>query len=157
MSGRKKKRTGRLLVFATVALVAIAISLAAVGIGPQTTSVAANGSGLISIDAHDVQPGKVRFFSYRDDAGARIRFILTRDQAGLVRGAFDACQRCYNFHKGYTTHDGYLICRLCGNRYKVEDKNLGVASCTPVSLPVQTSGSAIQIKTEDLEHSRSMF
>lgn len=156
MAARKNRAPRRILLVSAVALAAVAVSLATVGIGPRTTNVA--GNGVISIASTDVRPGTVRFFSYRDDAGSRIRFLLTRDEAGHARGAIDACQRCYTFHKGYTaSRDGYLICRLCGNKYKIDDKNLGIASCTPVKLPVAESGAAVEVKTQDLEHARSMF
>jgi uncharacterized membrane protein len=144
-----------MLLVAVAAIGAIAISLATLGIGPRSTSV--TGVGSINIDARDIQQGRVKFFSYRDDAGARIRFLLARDGNGEIRGAIDACQRCYTFHKGYTASNGYLICRLCGNRYKVDEKNLGVASCTPVKLPLASSGTTVQVKTIDLERARTFF
>ena len=148
--------SGRVLLIAAIALVGLAASLAIVGIGPRTTQVA--GSGVLSIATGDIRPGNVKFYSYQGAAGARIRFLLSRDETGDVRAAMDACQRCYSFHKGYTaSRDGYLICRLCGNRYKLSDKTLGIASCNPVKLPIRKVGDTVQVNSSDLERNRAMF
>jgi uncharacterized membrane protein len=156
MRRRRTRLSGRIVLVAAIAFAAVAVSLAAVGIGPKTTTV--EGNGLLNLRTDDLKPGNVKFFSYRDDAGSKIRFLLARDESGDVHAAFDACQRCYSFHKGYTaTRDGYLICRLCGNRYKIGDKNLGMASCNPIKLDIQKSGANVQVKSSDLEQARSMF
>ena len=156
MRASRFKVSGRLLLIAAIALVGLMASLAVVGIGPRTTQLA--GNGVIAIASGDIKPGKVRFYSYQGTAGDKIRFLLSRDQTGEVRAAMDACQRCYSFHKGYTaSSDGYLICRLCGNRYKLSDKTLGIASCNPVKLPIRKVGDTVQVNSSDLERNRSMF
>ena len=112
--------------------------------GPQFTQVSANPS--VSIEINDLQPGDVRFFIYRDRAGDQIRFLLARDAAGRIKGAFDACQRCYMHHKGYASSRGDLICRFCGNRYKLEAMESGLASCVPIKLPLQVTGHTVNDK-----------
>ena len=61
------------------------------------------------------------------------------DSAGRVKGAFDACQRCYIYHQGYLNSAGELICRFCGNRYKLEAMEFGLESCVPKKLPFQVT------------------
>jgi uncharacterized membrane protein len=114
------------------ALVVVAIWLAATAGEPQFTAASANPS--VSIQANDLRPGDVRFFTYRARAGDQIRFLLARDATGRIKGAFDACQRCYMYHKGYVSSHGDLICRYCGNRYKLEAMESGLASCVPMKL-----------------------
>jgi len=144
------------LLAGAVALVGLTASLTVVGIGPRTTEVV--GIGAITIATSDIKPGSVKFYSYQGASGDKIRFLLSRDETGDVRAAIDACQRCYTFHKGYTaSRDGYLICRLCGNRYKLSDKTLGIATCNPVKLPIRKNGDTVQVNSNDLEHNRSMF
>ena len=120
------------------ALVVVAIWLAATASEPQFTVVSANPS--VSIQTNDLRPGDVRFFTYRDRAGDQIRFLLARDATGRINGVFDACQRCYMYHKGYVSSHGDLICRFCGNRYKLEAMESGLASCVPMKLPLQVTG-----------------
>jgi len=69
----------------------------------------------------------------------------------------DACQRCYTYHKGYLTADGYLVCKLCGNRYKLAVMSKGLASCVPVKLSLKTDGQTAKIDTAELEHNRHLF
>jgi uncharacterized membrane protein len=122
---------------------------------PQFTTVSGNPS--ITIKTNDLQPGKVRFFAYRDQAGGQIRFLLARDATGRIKAAFDACQRCYIYHKGYVSSGGDLLCRFCGNRYKLEGMESGLASCVPINLPFEMTGQAVNIKPADLERERGLF
>jgi uncharacterized membrane protein len=82
---------------------------------------------------------------------------LARDSAGRIKAAFDACERCYIYRKGYVSSGGNLVCRFCGNRYHLESMEAGLASCVPVKLPVQLLGQNAQIKAADLERERVMF
>jgi len=133
----------------------VAISWAATARSPQFTPVRANPS--ISIETEDLRPGYVRFFAYRDQAGDEVRFLLARDTTGRIKAAFDACERCYIYHKGYVSSGGDLLCRFCGNRYKLEAMESGLASCVPMKLPFQMTGQTVVIKPADLERKRGMF
>ncbi|HJU29476.1 MAG TPA: Fe-S-containing protein, partial [Candidatus Binataceae bacterium] len=101
--------------------------------------------------------GATEFFCYRDGAGERIRFILARDEAGHVAGIFDACRQCYTFHKGYTVSGHYVVCRLCGNRYRIADMRAGKASCVPAPLRVEQRGDRVEVNVADLKKGRSLF
>ncbi|MGC1969427.1 MAG: Fe-S-containing protein, partial [Candidatus Acidiferrales bacterium] len=61
------------------------------------------------------------------------------------------------YRKGYLSSRGNLVCRYCGNRYKLEAMESGLASCVPVKLPMQVSGHTVKIKPEDLERERGLF
>ena len=120
------------------------MTLVVVGVGPRVTQLA--GRDAVGIPGGELGRGEIRFFSYREDGGKQIRFILGRDRAGKVQGAFDACQQCSQYRKGYTSSRGYLVCRICGNRYPL-DSRAGVVSCAPffiekipVNEPQQRSG-----------------
>jgi uncharacterized membrane protein len=143
------------LLIGAAVFVVVALSLAAIARGPQFTPVSANPS--ISIETKNLLPGNVRFFEYRDRAGNEIRFLLARDARGQIKAAFDACQRCYMYHKGYVSSRGDLLCRFCGNRYKLEAMESGLASCLPKRLPFQMTGQTVNIKPDDLERERWLF
>ncbi len=122
---------------------------------PQFTPVDANALARIGIN--DLRPGEVRFFAYRDRAGEQIRFLLARDSTGRTKAAFDACQRCYVYHKGYVNSGEDLVCRYCGNHYRLEAMESGLASCVPVKLRVHVTGQTVSIKSADLERERGLF
>jgi len=115
------------------------------------------GEDAINIAISGIGPGEVKFFSYQDHAGEKIRFLLARDSTNRIHAAVDACKRCYTYHKGYSSSDGRLICRFCGNQYKLEAMEAGLASCVPVSLPFQMVGEAVRIATAELEREHRLF
>ena len=153
LTARFRGRSAPLI--ATVGLLVVVVLLSLITSSPHFIQVKANPS--ISIDADNLSPGDVRFFWYRDPAGDRIRFLLARDSTGRIKCALDACQRCYMYRKGYLSSRGNLVCRYCGNRYKLEAMESGLASCVPVKLPMQVSGHTVKIKPEDLERERGLF
>lgn len=110
-----------------------------------------------SISISGLARGTARLFCYRDSAGEQLRFLLARDDDGKVKGVFDACGQCYRYHQGYTVAGGYLICRLCGNRYPLSDVQKGLASCTPVQLPVKQHGDHVEVRVADLRKGQSLF
>ena len=89
---------------------AVAISKAVLLSGPQFTLVSGNSS--VNLETKDLRPGEVRFYIYQDRSGDKIRFLLARDSAGRVKAAFDACDRCYIYHRGYLNSAGELIRRF---------------------------------------------
>ncbi|MBV8810854.1 MAG: DUF2318 domain-containing protein, partial [Acidobacteriaceae bacterium] len=114
-------------------------------------------SDLAMIPTDTLGKEQVKFYSYRARAGEELRFILGRDSNGEVHAAMDACQRCYTYHKGYIWSHGYLICKFCGNRYRLQTMESGLASCVPVGLPVRATARSVTIKPADLEHERRLF
>jgi uncharacterized membrane protein len=150
----KRIRIGPLVVIG--ALVGV-LGMFALGVarGPDFIRVA--GGDVIAIQTDELQPGSVKFYSYRDPAGAELRFLLARDSGGRLHAAMDACRRCYIYHEGYASSDGKLVCRFCGNRYKLEGLESGLASCVPVKLPIWVAGHTVNIKPADLERERGLF
>jgi uncharacterized membrane protein len=151
---RKKLRSRVVIPVALVLLLATAAYLAA-DTRPSATPVF--GTDTLSIPTSDLRAGQVKFFSYRADPASEIRFLLARDSDGHLHGALDACQHCYSYHRGYCTSGGYLVCRVCGNRYKIDKLTAGIASCAPVNLKYQSTGQTVQIQTSDLKRAGSFF
>ncbi len=138
--------------------VALAIGAAAAAgpmFAPRCTTV--DGTDVITVSTADLSRGSARFFCYRDHSGQLIRFVLARGDDGIVRTVFDACRQCYSFHKGFTVADGYLICRQCGNRYKLDKVREGLASCQPVQLENTEQGGKVQVRVAALEEGRKLF
>lgn len=150
----KIKLRGWAVIASAVLLTVVAMTLAAVGVGPRVTQLA--GRDAVSIAGGELGRGEIRFFSYRDDGGREIRFILGRDRAGQVQGALDACQQCSQYRKGYTSSRGYLVCRFCGNRYPFNSQ-AGVGSCAPLKLIVHDTGKTLSVDTRQLREHRALF
>jgi uncharacterized membrane protein len=123
---------------------------------PSVISVGTD-SDLVTIPTDTLGREQLKFYSFHDRAGEELRFILARDSKGEVHAAMDACERCYMYHKGYMWSHGYLVCKFCGNRYKVQTMESGLASCVPVKLPIRVTRRGVNIKSADLEHQRGLF
>jgi uncharacterized membrane protein len=141
------------------------LAMAAVGAGALVMAISMAKPGCTAVDGKDallisgvlLDKGTAKTFCYRDEAGKNLRFVLARGSDGKVRSVMDACSQCYSYHKGFTYSDGYLICRLCGNRYPIDHILTGKASCVPVAVPSTETAGEVTIRTADLKKNRWLF
>lgn len=117
---------------------------------------AISGRSTVEVGADRLARGQAKTFCYKDAAG-QVRFVLARGADGKIHSVLDACRQCYTFHKGYELSGGYLICRLCGNRYPINKMAAGKASCVPVKLDHQEEDGRIKIKVADLNEAHKLF
>jgi len=141
------------------------LASAIVGAGVLAMAVSMAKPGCIEVEGKDtlvisdrlIDKGTARTFCYRDEAGKKLRFVLARASDGRVQSVMDACSQCYSYHKGFAYSDGYLICRLCGNRYPIDHILAGKASCVPIGLPSSETDGKVMIRTADLKKNRWLF
>jgi uncharacterized membrane protein len=148
-------RNKRVFVLSTIVGVIAVLAIASSAIRPRCIEV--TGSERLTIPLSDIAKGAASFFCYRDTAGDRLRFVLARDPAGTLHAVLDRCRQCGQYHQGYAYSDGALICRFCGNRYRLKDMEAGKASCVPMALPMAQRGATVEIKTSDLERGYRPF
>jgi uncharacterized membrane protein len=148
-----KVRIRTLVAMAAVSAAALAMTISMAK--PACTSV--EGKDALVIAGRLLDKGTAKTFCYRDEAGKNLRFVLARGSDGKIRSVMDACAQCYSYHKGFAYSDGYLICRLCGNRYPIDHILSGKASCVPVSLPSSEANGKVTIRTADLEKNGWLF
>jgi len=115
------------------------------------------GRDAINVNVSAMRPGSAQLFCYTDDAGKRLRFVLARGTDGKVRSVFDACRQCFTFHRGYQVVGGELVCRVCGNHYRIDRMAEGKASCVPASLAHEDASGAVRIRTADLRAGHTLF
>lgn len=115
------------------------------------------GDGEVAVDTSGLRPGRAELFCYTGKSGEKLRFVLARGSDGVVRSVFDACRQCYVYHRGYLVSGGDLVCRVCGNRYRIDRMTEGKASCVPASLPHREAAGTVRIRTADLESGRALF
>jgi len=115
------------------------------------------GRDSIDVNVSAMQPGSAQLFCYTDDAGKKLRFVLARGTDGKMRSVFDACRQCFTFHRGYQVMGGELICRVCGNHYRIDRMAEGKASCVPASLPHEDASGIVRIKSADLKAGHALF
>jgi uncharacterized membrane protein len=144
----------------TTILIVVALAIgAAAAIGPIIAPgcTLTQGTEVVTVPTGDLNRGSAKFYCYRNHDGQLVRFVLARGDDGVIRSVFDACRQCFRFHKGFTVDNGFLVCRLCGNRYKLDDMRIGLASCQPVHLESAESDSKVQVKVAALEQGSKLF
>ena len=118
---------------------------------------AVEGKDELVVSGRALDRGTAETFCYRDEAGEKLRFVLARGTDGKVRSVMDACSPCYSYHKGFAYSDGYLICRLCGNRYPINHILQGKASCVPIAIPSTEDDGSVKRRTADLKKMEWLF
>jgi uncharacterized membrane protein len=69
----------------------------------------------------------------------------------------DACRTCGRYHQGFRAAAGELICRYCGNHYRMSELETGKASCVPVKLPITQRSDAVEVQVSALEKGHAQF
>jgi uncharacterized membrane protein len=148
-----KMRARTWMAMASVGAVAIAATISMAK--PGCTSV--DGKDALIISGRLIDKGTAKVFCYNDVAGKKLRFVLARGTDGKLQSVMDACEQCYTYHKGFAYEDGFLICRLCGNRYPINHLLSGRGSCVPVAVPSSESDGKIIVRTADLKKMSWLF
>jgi len=147
-------RSFRLKIFAGLVLAAGAALLA---FSATSNCLAVTGIDTVNVNIASLRPGHAATFCYTDDAGKKLRFVLARGTDGKMRSVFDACRQCFTFHRGYQVVGGELICRVCGNHYRIDRMTEGKASCVPVSLSHEDAPGTVILKTAQFRTGHALF
>lgn len=120
-----------------------------------TGPVSTNAEGSVNIPLSDIT-SNAKWYEY-EFGNNKIRFFAIKASDGTVKTAFDACDVCYQYKKGYRQEEDSMICNNCGNRYPIsglgtENKNPG--GCWPGYLPNVIKEDNIIIKKSDLENNQ---
>jgi uncharacterized membrane protein len=99
-----------------------------------------------------------KFYTY-DSGGTQVRFFTAIGSDGKVHVATDACDVCYNSHKGYRQTGNDMTCNNCGKSFAINNigsKNTG-GGCWPSYIPMKINGDNIEIQKSDLGAKAYMF
>jgi len=143
-----------------VVLIAIFIFTKGFGLFNSTITSVANPSGDkdFKIPLSEISEN-AKWYEYKSN-GVTIRFFVVKANDGSIKTAFDACDVCYRYRKGYRQEGNYMVCNNCGNRYPIiglgtENKNPG--GCWPGYLPNKIDGQYLVIKKSDLDKGAYRF
>jgi len=100
---------------------------------------------------------QAKFFSYPSSYGNDVRFFLRRGSDGVVRAAYDTCDVCYPYKKGYYQQGDSMVCRRCGKAFPSAEINVVRGGCNPAPLERTVEGGDLVIKASDLEAGVSYF
>lgn len=81
-----------------------------------------------------------------------IEYIIVLSSTNEVKTVFNACDVCYQSHKGYAQSGTILVCNNCGNKFQISalgSKNTG-GTCSPGYLPHTIENGNVVINVSDL-------
>lgn len=144
-----------LVVVIFVVLVIVVIASALLGPRIESSSVKDNE---VRIPLQEISE-KAKWYDYELN-NVKIRFFAVKADDGSIKTAFDACDICYRFKKGYKQEGNYMVCNNCGRRFPIsslgtENKNPG--GCWPGYLPGFVDKENLVIKRLDLENGKWRF
>jgi uncharacterized membrane protein len=141
-------------------LLLVFLSLGLAGIHAQAANKEATPSVQdkeIVYPASQFDDGKARFYEFKTNDGAKIKYFIIKSSDNVIRAAFNTCVVCWREGKGYTQKDDFMVCNNCGKRFKSTKINEVTGGCNPVPLTRKTESGKVVIKIENLLEGKQFF
>jgi uncharacterized membrane protein len=164
----RKQGRAKMTVAVAVAAIVLVVGVAAYfiatrsggeasGYVPASSTNSNTGSSVVTVPLSEIGTD-AKFYTY-DSAGTDVRFFAVRGSDGNVHVAADACDVCYQSHKGYHQSGTQMQCNNCGKVFGIG--NIGTKNtaggCWPSYLPMSNDGSNVQIAKSALDGKAYMF
>lgn len=126
--------------------------------GAENTQTS-GASGEVKIVKSEVT-SQAKFYPVSVD-GVKMEVFAVKASDGTIRTAFNTCQVCYASGRGYYTQTGSdLVCKNCGNRFKIDQIEKVKSGCNPVPIDKTNKtddGTNITISKDFLAKYKDMF
>ena len=123
------------------------VKAATVGHAPYPVVQAENGAVRLPLATFD--DGKAHYYTYVHN-GKPVEFFILKSADGTVRAAFNACDVCYPYRKGYRQEGDEVVCNNCGRRFPANQINVVQGGCNPAPLDRSVDSDTLLIRAEDL-------
>jgi uncharacterized membrane protein len=114
-------------------------------------------NGVFTFPAAAFEDGKARYFEYKPAPNQRIRFFVVKSTDGIIRAAFDACEKCYRAKKGYVQEGNDMVCINCGLKFRTDKVNVVTGGCNPSALKRTTKDGQVIIAVQDVLEGQRYF
>lgn len=129
-------------------LVAVSAALAWSFTVPAAQVNPVNGVFVFPVSAF--QDGKAKHFEFRPAPNQAVRFFVVKSTDGVIRAAFDACEKCFRAKKGYIQQGDNMICINCGLKFRTDKVNVVTGGCNPSALNRTIKGADVVIAQQDV-------
>ncbi len=132
---------------------------------PTTAAAAASTDGKTAVTAQDgevrlpvasLADGNARFYTI-EAGGKTVEFFVLKGADGTIRAAFDACDVCFPYKKGYHQEGDVMVCNNCGSRFPSDKINIVRGGCNPAPVERRVDGDTLVIKISDLATGARFF
>jgi len=133
---------------------ASSVKAATVGHAPYPVVEAKDGAVRFPLATFD--DGKAHYYTYMQN-GRPVEFFILKSADGVVRAAFNACDVCYPFKKGYRQEGDEVVCNNCGRRFPTDQINVMQGGCNPSPLNRTVDGGDLVIQAADIAAGLTYF
>ena len=91
-------------------------------------------NGVFAFPVAAFQDGKAKHFEYKHSPNQVVRFFVVKSTDGVIRAAFDACEKCFRAKKGYVQQGDDMLCINCGLKFRTDKVNVVTGGCNPSAL-----------------------
>jgi uncharacterized membrane protein len=154
----KRKRAPLYGVAAVAAVIALTLGITALSHGKKQqfaqAPVAAGGD--ISIPVSQVNDGAAHFFS-ANVGGTTVKYFVMKAPDGTLRTAFDACDVCFPYKKGYHQQGTSMQCNNCGRIFPAAQIDVQRGGCNPGPIDAKVKAGQLVIPFSQLQAGTRFF
>jgi uncharacterized membrane protein len=112
--------------------------------------VASDPSGNVVIETASIKPLEVRFYRFLNRGNQEVRFLVGRDERGVVQVAFDASENEFKAKRGFHAEDGWIVNNKDSLSFQLSEINDHPSGCAPVPLAHRVDGSRLILAENDI-------
>jgi uncharacterized membrane protein len=121
--------------------------------GPAT----GGGGSAVTIPVSQVSDGNVHFFS-TTVGGTTVKYFVVKAPDGSLRTAFNACDVCFPYKKGYRQQSaGVVQCNNCGRVFTAASIDVQRGGCNPGPISAKVVGNNLVIPAGQLQSGVRFF
>jgi uncharacterized membrane protein len=112
--------------------------------------VTSGRDGNVAIDTASMKPLEVRFFRFLNSGNQEVRFLVARDERGVLQVAFDASENDFKMKRGFHAEDGWIVNNKCSTSFHLAEINDQPSGCAPVPLAHRVDGDRLVLAENDI-------
>jgi uncharacterized membrane protein len=105
--------------------------------------------GMVRVDVAEIRPLDVKFYRFLNPGNQEVKFMVGRDEQGVVHVAFDASENDYKQRRGFR-HDGeWIVNNKCETAVRLRELSVG-GGCRPVPIAHRLEGDQLVLAENDI-------
>jgi uncharacterized membrane protein len=116
-----------------------------------TPPTSLKGGEDLTVNLSDLDPGKVRLFTYPVRPQTQVDFFVERGSSSDITVAFASCRRCYR--SSHYERDGQILCGHCNEpmeRLGAGQTPATEKDCKPIPIAFEKSGNQLVVRGDAL-------
>jgi len=106
--------------------------------------------GTVHIDVSDLGKEQIRFYRFLNRGNQEVKFLIARDQHGVIQVGFDASETHAKVGRGFRLEGDWIIDNKCETASHLDEINDGSGGCRPVPLAHHMQGQQVVLAQDDI-------